>query len=256
MDNTTFGDDVPEVPTWTGPSPLIILTQVFLYLSLAGSLLCVLLALVTKQWLNQFASADEWGSNIERSRSRQRKLNGLIFWNLNFNFEVELGMLGFSLLLFACAIYTYLSATNFIISIIIFFAIVYPLTILTLFAPATAVNLRSPDNNPISAITSKFISFLCYILVPTIPHRSHSIASFRRSETIDTIRANNQLPGGLSTPKQGPDVLDMHCASWILQISRDKDVQLSALGYLATTATLADFRPTLAASALISSSAA
>ena len=53
----------------------------------------------------------------------------------------------------------------------------------------------------------------------------------------------------ISTAEQGSDerttVLDLHCISWILQTSLDKEVHLLTLEYLATLVTLADFNPTL-----------
>ena len=56
VDNTTFGNDVPSIPQWTGPPHMIV------------------------QWLNQYALVDMRGSAIERSRNRQRELDGVVGW--------------------------------------------------------------------------------------------------------------------------------------------------------------------------------
>ena len=90
------------------------------------------------------------------------------------------------------------------------------------------------------------MSVVCFILRWTFPYPPHS---FRRFEVIDVIRVNRQLPGK-------PGVLDVHCVSWVFQMSLDKAVQLSALGRLATAAKLADFSHTPLQIVLISSSTA
>jgi hypothetical protein len=80
LDNTMFGGNPPSLPQWTGPSRAMIQVQAMLYASLAASLLSAFLAMLGKQWLNRYASADVRGTGIERSQNRQRKLNGIITW--------------------------------------------------------------------------------------------------------------------------------------------------------------------------------
>jgi len=58
IDNTTFGDNPPTIPQWAGPPHPIIQVQAILYASLATSLLSAFLAMLGKQWLNQYASTD------------------------------------------------------------------------------------------------------------------------------------------------------------------------------------------------------
>ena len=71
IDNTTFGDEVPSLPQWTGPPRAVVYVQAILFSSLAASLLSALLAMLGKQWLNRYASSDLRGSAIERSQNRQ-----------------------------------------------------------------------------------------------------------------------------------------------------------------------------------------
>ena len=54
MDNTTFGNNVPVLPQWTGPPRAIIQVQAILYASLAASLFSAFLAMLGKQWLNRY----------------------------------------------------------------------------------------------------------------------------------------------------------------------------------------------------------
>ena len=104
IDNTTFGDDVPVVPQWSGPPRRIIQVQVILYASLAASIFSAFLAMLGKQWLNRYASIDMRGSGIERSQNRQQKLDGIVTWYFDYVMESLPLMLQFSLLLLGCAL--------------------------------------------------------------------------------------------------------------------------------------------------------
>ena len=72
IDNTTFLDDVPTIPQWSGPPHAIVQVQAILYASLAASLFSALLGMLGKQWLNRYISIDMRGSAIERSQNRQQ----------------------------------------------------------------------------------------------------------------------------------------------------------------------------------------
>ena len=108
MDNTTFGDNAPAVPQWSGPPHTIIQVQAILYASLASSLFSAFLAMLGKQWLNKYASIDMRGSAIERSQNRQRKLDGIVTWYFDHVMESLPLMLQFALLLLGCALSRYL----------------------------------------------------------------------------------------------------------------------------------------------------
>lgn len=58
IDNTTFGDDIPTLPRWTGPPDAIVQVQAILFASLVASLFAALLAMLGKQWLNAYDSSD------------------------------------------------------------------------------------------------------------------------------------------------------------------------------------------------------
>ena len=112
IDNTTFGNDVPALPQWTGPPRMIVDVQAILFASLAASLLSAFLAMLGKQWLNRYASVDVRGSAIERSQNRQRKLDGIVRWYFNHVLESLPLMLQAGLLLLACALSRYLWDTS------------------------------------------------------------------------------------------------------------------------------------------------
>ena len=108
MDNTTFGGDIPSLPQWTGAPRTMVHVQAMLYASLAASLFSAFLAMLGKQWLNRYASTDMRGTGIERSRDRQRKLDGIIAWYFDHVMESLPLMLQIALLLLGCALSLYL----------------------------------------------------------------------------------------------------------------------------------------------------
>ena len=112
IDNTTFGNDTPTLPQWTGPSHLIVQVQAILYASLTASLFSAFLAMLGKQWLNRYASTDMRGTMIERSQNRQRKLDGIITWYFEHVMESLPLMLQAALLLLGCALSLYLWGIN------------------------------------------------------------------------------------------------------------------------------------------------
>ena len=109
MNNTTFGDNVPTIPQpWTGPPPAIAQVQAILYASLAASLFAAFMVMLSKQWLNRYASVNMRVSAIERSQNRQRKLDGIDSWYFNYVMELPPLMLQAALLLLGCALSRYL----------------------------------------------------------------------------------------------------------------------------------------------------
>ena len=112
IDNTTFGNDPPALPQWSGPPHAIVQVQSILYASLAASLLSAFLAMLGKQWLNRYASTDMRGTAIERSQHRQRKLDGINTWYFDYVMESLPLMLQVALLLLGCALARYLWGVN------------------------------------------------------------------------------------------------------------------------------------------------
>ena len=108
VDNTTFGDDVPSIPQWTGPTHMIVQVQAILFASLATSLFAAFLAMLGKQWVNRYASIDMRGSAIERSQNRQWKQDGIVSWYFDYVMESLPLMLQAALLLLGFALSRYL----------------------------------------------------------------------------------------------------------------------------------------------------
>jgi hypothetical protein len=119
IDNTTFGNDAPTLPQWTGPPNTIVHVQAILIASLAASLLSAFLAMLGKQWLNRYASTEMRGSAIERSQYRQRKLDGIVTWYFDYVMEALPLMLQAALLLLGCALSRYLWDINITVASVV-----------------------------------------------------------------------------------------------------------------------------------------
>jgi len=236
MDNTTLGGNIPEIPQWTGPPDAIVTTQALLYASLVASLFSVLFSILAKQWLDQYAMENLWGSSIQRARDRQRILHSPTIWMINRVFEVLPLLLQSALLLLGCALSRYLWAINIAIALITIGFTLGATLIYFLYVTAVAISLGSPFQTPGSLIISNAFRKL----VQTLQHSSRWWSMDGTYSGVDA-----QSFGGPSFPNQGPDTLDIHCVSWILQESPDRSIQLPVLEYLATMATVAASEPSL-----------
>ena len=148
VDNTTFGDDVPTVPQWTGPPRTIVQVQAILYASLAASLFCAFLAMLGKQWLNRYASIDVRGSAIERSQNRQRKLDGIVTWYFDNVMESLPLMLQFALLLLGCALSRYLWEIDTTVASVVLGITSFGVASYALFIVAGAASSSCPYQTP------------------------------------------------------------------------------------------------------------
>ena len=119
MDNTTFGNEVPTLPQWSGPPSAMVHVQAILFASLSASLLSAFLAMLGKQWLNRYVSTDNRGSAIERCHNRQQKLDGIVAWYFDSVMESLPLMLQVALLLLGCALSRYLWETSMTVASVV-----------------------------------------------------------------------------------------------------------------------------------------
>ena len=119
IDNSTFGNNIPTLPQWTGPPRTMVQVQAILFASLTISLFSAFLAMLGKQWLNRYQSTDMRGSAIERSHNRQQKLGGIVTWYFDHVMESLPLMLQAALLLLGCALSHYLWEINIAVALIV-----------------------------------------------------------------------------------------------------------------------------------------
>jgi ribosome modulation factor len=344
IDNTTFGNDVPILPQWTGPPRTIVHVQAILLASLAASLLSAFLAMLGKQWLNRYASTEVRGTAIERSQYRQRKFDGIVTWYFDHVMEALPLMLQVALLLLGCALSRYLWEINVTVASVVLAVTSFGMIFYIFVVVAGAASAVCPYQTPgarilrhishqishhillpalrsapsvISRLSTFISSWFSYFISPRFSHFTE--ASLCRLLTVKwwsslqqpwhsmfnvaislfctlavfpiALVADACLLGGVlsllfvdlgkivcgwllaasvvamrylpvfgrtayhqfvrtfSAQTPGLDqqtiALDLRCISWMLQMSLDKAVHLSALKHLATITRLGNFDPTL-----------
>jgi hypothetical protein len=148
IDNTTFGNDVPTLPQWTGPPRTIVHVQAILFASLAASLFSAFLAMLGKQWLNRYASIDKRGTAIERSQNRQRKLDGIVTWYFDHVMESLPVMLQIALLLLGSALSRYLWEINITVASVVLTVTSFGLIVYIFIVIAGAASESCPYQTP------------------------------------------------------------------------------------------------------------
>jgi len=187
VDNTTFGNDPPALPQWTGPPHMVVQVQAILYASLAASLLSALLAMLGKQWLNRYVSTDLRGTAVERSQNRQRKLDGIITWYFDYVMEALPLMLQAALLLLGCALSRYLWEVNPTVASVILtvtaFGIFFYIFIIAAGAASENCPYQTPGSQALRYLRRRVqrVFFLAASVV---------VSTFRRSEVFKTVVNN------------------------------------------------------------------
>ena len=277
IDNTTFGNDVPALPQWTGPPHMIVEVQAILFASLAASLLSAFLAMLGKQWLNRYASIDVRGSAIERSQNRQRKLDGIVRWYFDYVLESLPLMLQVGLLLLGCALSRYFWDINITVATVIIgftsLGVLFFLSIVVAGAAYASCPYQTPAANILrhiphtlgvlySVVFPRIEASLCYYCLTSIfglwKERSFLgtviislifiliLPLFLLLDVLGLALAIlrdliDYVDSHFHGSKQQTVVLDLRCITWALRTSLDGPVRLSALKYLATiTSPVAD----------------
>ena len=169
MDNTTFGDDTPNIPRWAGPPYTIVQVQAVLFASLATSLFSAFLAMLGKQWLNRYASVDVRGSAIERSQNRQRKLDGVVSWYFDPVMESLPLMLQAALLLLGLALSRYLWEINTTVASVVIAFTCSGVLFFFLIVIAGASSVSCPYQTPGAQILRRVTVTLLHRVTGTLP---------------------------------------------------------------------------------------
>ena len=184
IDNTTFGDNVPALPQWTGPPQMIVHVQAILFASLTVSLFSAFLAMLGKQWLNRYASTDMRGTAIERSQNRQRKLDGVIAWYFDHVMESLPLMLQIALLLLGCALSRYLWEIDTTIASVVIAMTSFGILFYIFIVVTGTASESSPYQTPGARICRHIIR---HTIHNTIHHIVHLVNSFS-AKAHDLIR--------------------------------------------------------------------
>jgi len=141
------------------PDPTVVHVQAILYSSLAASLLAAFVAMLGKQWLDCYAQVEMRGSVIDRSRHRQRKMNGMVTWHFDFVMEWLPLMLQAALLLLGYALFNYLFFINKAIAGVQICFTAFDLLFYLLDISAATLSYNCPFQTPASLILRFLIGF-------------------------------------------------------------------------------------------------
>ena len=238
---------------WTGPDPNLVHIQCILFSSLAASLLAAFVAILGKQWLNRYAKVDMRGSLIDRSRDRQRKIDGMATWGFGFVMDSLPLMLQIALFLLGSALSKYLFTIHKAVA-----AVVVGFTALgLLFYVVIVLSAILSYNCPFQTPASLIFRFVINLFKEHRKHLETFKKWFRRSlsQMKKQLRQNHAqgfgapgwpnhfelaMTGRIDRPRMLFDedanregyVLDSNCIAWMFDMSMDADVILHIIRFI------------------------
>jgi hypothetical protein len=260
LGNVPTGADA-TFPQWTGPDPTIVHVQAILYTSLAASLLAAFIAMLGKQWINRYAQVEMRGSVIDRSRDRQRKMNGMVTWHFDLVMECLPLMLQIALLLLGYALSNYLFFINKVVASILIGFTTFGLLFYFLIISAATFSYNCPFQTPLSLILRFLIRFdnnhkkylkrfrkwvRCLFSrkkrqlrqTPGGPHGLGAFNTSGRNSPVDHVELPmvnlSNRPSLLSIQDADWDsyVLDSNCIAWMFEMSKDADFIMAIMRFI------------------------
>jgi hypothetical protein len=264
--NTSLGHPPADLnaalPQWSGPNPTIVHVQSILYSSLAASLLAAFVAMLGKQWLNRYSQAEMRGSVIDRSRHRQRKMNGMVTWHFDLVMESLPLMLQAALLLLGYALSQYLFTIDNVIAGVVIGFTSFGLLFYLLIISAATLSYNCPFQTPASLIIRYMIRFddnhrkylkrfkkwfsRLFLSNKTKQQKPKSAGPYTLGSfnTFDASTMDNHIELAMAGPsdRQAPlfnketdwhgYVLDSDCIAWMFEMSMDADVILAIMKFI------------------------
>ena len=258
-----FPDADPGAIVWTGPPPGIVTVQALLYASLATSLFAAFVAVLGKQWVNRYIR-NHGGSAADKSRDRQRKLDGFEKWHFYLVIESLPVMLQLAVMLLGCALSRYLWTISRTVSGIILAITLLGVAIYIFLTLAATAYYNCPYQTPTSLVirylshgNTTFARLLRSLTLPFPPISNlKKIPTRFYSGVLNVTRVFGCAPVlpaeadhiSLVTVITGParvfeDIAvnwevykgDAHCISWMLDSTTDIDVIFSTVRFAADT---------------------
>jgi hypothetical protein len=177
VNSSLFPDADPGAIAWTGPPPEIVTVQSLLYASLVTSLFAAFLAMLGKQWVNRYLR-NHGGSAADKSRDRQRKLDGLQKWHFQLAIESLPVMLQLALLLLGCALSQYLWTISRTVAGVVIAVTVLGVTLYVFLTLVATLYYNCPYQTPPSTLTRTVLGYLSRSDTAFIRSLRSLIASF------------------------------------------------------------------------------
>lgn len=262
VDSSLYPDVDPGSTSWNGPPPGIVTAQSLLYASLTTSLFAAFLAMLGKQWISWYLR-NRGGSAADKSRDRQRKLDGLKDWYFHIVIESLPVMLQLALFLFGCALSRYLWMISRTVAVVVIATTLLGAVAYLCFTIAATLFYNCPYQTPASLIIQSLASY--YYSKPTHPPMPlvitprRSMKKLRRllrsllsgmwsaarglgrtvsgqQETLGIPLAAVTLPARVfeNTPLDWASFqADTRCVAWVLGSSTDNDMIFSTVRFAA-----------------------
>ena len=259
MNSSLLPDANPDSVTWSGPPPEIVTVQSLLYASLATSLFATFIAMLGKQWVNRYLR-NRGGSAADKSRDRQRKLDGFKKWHFHLVIESLPVMLQLALLLLGCALSQYLWTISHTVAGIIATMTFFGVTSYVFFTLAATLYYNCPYQTPPSILTRTIIRYLTCSDVAFARSLRSFFAPFTPIKNLrrflSRLRTVLRSFGGASALAEEAEGIplavvmapptwdfkgisidwevckaDVRCISWILDSTTDTDVIFSTVRF-------------------------
>ena len=259
MANSTHQNPPPK-PTsdspWNGPDPNLVNVQAILFSSLALSLLASFVAMLGKQWLSRYSQVDMRGSPIDRSRDRQRKMNGMVAWGFTFVMESLPLMLQAALLLLGCALSKFLFTIDNRVAWVVVVFTASGLVFYLFIVIAATISYDCPFQTPLSRIfrsmgglfneRKKYLQKWKWFLRAFTQRRRQLGGPYRFALFCGPDRndLNEGAPLAVVGPPHPPPVLfgeetdqkayvlDSNCIAWMFKMTMDSEVILDIIKFI------------------------
>jgi len=265
MNNSLFPDADPSSAAWIGPPREIVTVQSLLYASLTTSLFAAFLAMLGKQWVNRYLR-NRGGSAADKSRDRQRKLDGFEKWHFRIVIESLPVMLQLALLLLGWALSRYLWTISRTVAGVVIAVTLFGVTSYVSLTLAATLYYNCPYQTPPSILTRRVIKYLTHSdaafahslrsLITPFPSTKNLRQHFDRLRSgvrdvlegfgcTPTVPVNTEhIPlavvvaspirifGDISINWEATRS-DVRCISWVLDSSTDADVIFSTVRFAA-----------------------
>jgi len=203
--NATTGNlpvnSVAAVPRWSGPEPAIVQVQCIFYATLCATLLASFLAMLGKQWLNRYRQNETHGSAVDRSRVRERKLNGIETWKFHVVMESLPVILQCALILLGFALSRYLWEVNRSASSVVMGFTSFGLLFYLLITTASIMSFDCPFQTPLSLV----IRFMIGLAAPYWRNLRRTFGP-KRQPSPRTLRARRDLPLSMNAVGRGHEL--------------------------------------------------
>ena len=201
-----------------------------------------------KQWLNLYERVEMRGSPIDRSRHRQRKMNGIVTWRFDLVMECLPLMLQIALLLLGYALSNYLYSISKVVASVAIGFTAFGLLFYFLIASAATLSYTCPFQTPLSLIFRSLIRF-------DSEHKKYLERSWKWLRRIFSRKKERPRPNPAGPPGDHIELLiadptkqlsplfdkdtdwdgytlDSKCIAWMFEKSMDADVIMAIMRFI------------------------